>query len=522
MQEKVRKLFESRSKAEDELRRIQQKIDDAVENKDRRVRVERLVSSCDEAMTKLFSKHELLFDLATKTEDPSLVKHDLETWLSEVTTQNDMILKKAREYIDQCPSVDRASQPSTTATSKNKQPSKTSSAKTSRQSRTSSQRQKDLLIAKQRREEIEKQNEAALRIAKQQQELELERLQQEQEQLRLRADRLKKEQALRVEELQEENRKKLAEATLTELELREDLSDSQPNLEETLSQLSVSSKADDTARVNDWVNNSPIVTEPAPTNAMSVALPPTEQFVLPATTTNSVVNLVTGFTNVHTTTAPVASTSYNAPAMQLQNNTDPQPTMAAAHLPVNPPVTSTPMTNVTAPPTVPTVMVQSQPLTVPASHVLPNLSAWTFPTATNNAPTSVIPVTTSFQLTPTLSTVVPTTTGYPTSTPVIPVTAGGTVYYLSPSSLATVTMLLVHHFRPSLLFHQPHCHFHRLQQSPLHNHRRAVSQFKIWHNCYCHRKRTISLNGNWLSTVEIHFNGTSGSASLRVPSTQRL
>ena len=43
---------------------------------------------------------------------------------------------------------------------------------------------KDLLIAKQRREEIEKQNEAALRIAKQQQELELEQLQQEQELLR--------------------------------------------------------------------------------------------------------------------------------------------------------------------------------------------------------------------------------------------------------------------------------------------------------------------------------------------------
>ena len=38
------------------------------------------------------------------------------------------------------------------------------------------------------------------------------------------------------------------------------------------------------------------------------------------------------------------------------------------------------------------------------------------------------------------SNVVPFTTGYPTSTPVIPVTAGGTVYYLSPSSLATVTM----------------------------------------------------------------------------------
>ena len=96
MQEKVQKLFESRSKAETELRRIQKKLDDAVENKDRHVRVERLVRSCDAAMTKLFSKHELLFDLATETEDPLLVKHDLETWLSEVTTQNDTILKKAQ------------------------------------------------------------------------------------------------------------------------------------------------------------------------------------------------------------------------------------------------------------------------------------------------------------------------------------------------------------------------------------------------------------------------------------------
>ena len=311
---------------------------------------------------------------------------------------------------------------------------------TSRQSRTSSQRQRDLLIAKQRREEIEKENEAALRIAKHQEDLELERLQQEQEQLRLRADRLKKEQALSVEELQEENRQKLDEATLTELELRDDLSDSQLNLEETLSKLSVSSKADGTARINDWVKNSPVATEPAPTNARSVTLPLPEQVVPPATTINSVVNPVTGIAHVHTTTAPVASTSNNPPAMQLQNNTFPQPTMAATHLLVNPPVTSTSTTNVTAPPFVPTVMVQSQPLTVPASHVLPNLSAWTFPTATDNAPTSVIPVTTSIQLLPTLPTVVPITIGYPTSTPVIPVTAGGTVYYLSSSSLATVTI----------------------------------------------------------------------------------
>ena len=49
-QDKVEKLFESRAKAETELQRLQEKVQDAVENKDRRVRVERLVTSCDEAV----------------------------------------------------------------------------------------------------------------------------------------------------------------------------------------------------------------------------------------------------------------------------------------------------------------------------------------------------------------------------------------------------------------------------------------------------------------------------------------
>ena len=81
-----------------------------MENKDRRVRLERLVTSSDEAMTKLFAKHEQLFELAGKTEDPSLVEQDLETLLNDVITRNDEILKKTRYYIDKCPLVDGASQ----------------------------------------------------------------------------------------------------------------------------------------------------------------------------------------------------------------------------------------------------------------------------------------------------------------------------------------------------------------------------------------------------------------------------
>ena len=89
------------------------------------------------------------------------------------------------------------------------------------------QRQRDMLIAKQCKDEKKRENEAALRMAKQYQELDLERLQEEQEQLRLMIQRLKKEQALWVEQLEEESWRKQAEATLTERPLLYDLSDSQ-------------------------------------------------------------------------------------------------------------------------------------------------------------------------------------------------------------------------------------------------------------------------------------------------------
>ena len=51
-------------------------------------------------------------------------------------------------------------------------------------------------------------------------------------------ERLKEELALRLAEVQEENRRKLAAATLIELELQDDLSETNFGFNETLSQLS--------------------------------------------------------------------------------------------------------------------------------------------------------------------------------------------------------------------------------------------------------------------------------------------
>ena len=149
MQKKVSKQHDSRAKAEAELNKIQQKLNDTIGIAERRVRVDRLVTSSEEAMTKAFAKNEQLLDLANKSSNPESVKPDLEKWLNDVTVENDEILKKAHEYLDKCQQTDNASQtsivPSTNKT-------KSSKVLSSLGSKTSSQWQKELLLAKRRRE----------------------------------------------------------------------------------------------------------------------------------------------------------------------------------------------------------------------------------------------------------------------------------------------------------------------------------------------------------------------------------
>ena len=113
--EKVQKLFESRTKAEAGLNKTQRDVTEAVNNAERSVRVERLVTHCEEALTKGFAKNEQLLELAKKTSDPAPVRADLEMMnddLNDTTIQNDEILRSAREYIDQCPNTERSSQSS--------------------------------------------------------------------------------------------------------------------------------------------------------------------------------------------------------------------------------------------------------------------------------------------------------------------------------------------------------------------------------------------------------------------------
>ena len=428
--EKVQKLYDSRAKAEADLNRYQRDVTEAVNNADRRVRVERLVTSCEEAMTKAFAKNEQLLELAKKTNDPATVTADLENWLNVTSIQNDEILRRAREYIDQCPKTDNSSQTSVKAATVKTKSSKNSSSKASK---TSSQRQRDLLIAKHKREEVERQNEAALRLAKQKQELEL-------------------------EQLQEENRKRLAEAHLAELELQEDPSEANEDAHEILSRLSRTTDASETRRVSDWVNNSPIVTTTQHETVTAVTAS------LATSVANTTVSIPSHPPLVNVSQPTFAPGDPNETNVAVQLPTTTVPSMSLNHTPAvqtqTPPLTAQNLGNIGPSTSAVIVQQQVQPtiiptqtgsfnaqvlppqttarmptFTMPVNHILPNLSAWTFPNPTvTTAPiVTTIPPPTQ----PTAPTFMPLAHAPTYAAPTVPVTAGGTVYYVPPATVTT-------------------------------------------------------------------------------------
>ena len=124
------------------------------------MKVERLVTKCNEAFITVVDKNEKLIAFAGKTENPSAFFPSLKSYLEAMTTNNDKILTSARNYINSADDkVSEFQEPRASIRSR------VSSLMAS--PKTSSQRKHDYVIAKLKRKEIEKQNEAAIRHAKQ-------------------------------------------------------------------------------------------------------------------------------------------------------------------------------------------------------------------------------------------------------------------------------------------------------------------------------------------------------------------
>ena len=160
LDQKNKKLYAARSKREAQLHAIHEDTLHCINSQSRRVKVERLVTKCNEAFMTVVDKNEDLIAFAGKTEDTNALVPSLESYLEAMTAKNDKILTSAQNYINSADDkVSEFQEPKSSIRSR--LPSLMALSKTS------SQREHDYVIAKMKREEIEKQNEAAIRLAKQ-------------------------------------------------------------------------------------------------------------------------------------------------------------------------------------------------------------------------------------------------------------------------------------------------------------------------------------------------------------------
>ena len=234
----MKKLFNARSNLESELHNIHKDITDVIDRQDRRVKVERLVSKLKNVFSKLVLKNEELFELASKAENPDSIYPVLEQWLDNVTKNNDEFLLAARSYIDSVADQD------TVCKSVNPQGQfKRSSRQTT--SSMSSQRKHDFLMAKLKREEAEKQEQAAMRLAKQKHEIAMRK-----KELEIQMEQIA------FQELEEDHRQRVAAAKLDEAELMDNHSFfSHHSFELNLLKDRVSDR--NQRLVQDWVNSFP-------------------------------------------------------------------------------------------------------------------------------------------------------------------------------------------------------------------------------------------------------------------------
>ena len=153
----VQNLFDSRAKTETDQNKFQEDVTEAVNNAERRVCVEQLVTYCEEAMTKAFSKNEQLLDLVTKTSDPASVAVDLE----KVAERQH---RPKRWNSQECKGPNRAvpqQWKDITVFKWDYKKVSSSKASNSKVPTPSTEKKRKLLIAQQKREKVERQNELA-------------------------------------------------------------------------------------------------------------------------------------------------------------------------------------------------------------------------------------------------------------------------------------------------------------------------------------------------------------------------
>ena len=291
MDEKLQKLYASRTKLQKELKTCHELIDEAIDRKDRRMKVEKLVNDSKSTFQAAFEKNEDLLKLAAKTENPTDLTRVLEEWSEGLIALNDEYLSKARAYINSVGETEEGGSRHSDLQGTTKRSSKHSKSKaTSKRqvSVSSSQRRLQQKNARLKREE-ERQNAAELRTAQDkaeqgrleaehharrtEQQVEQTRQQVEQEALETQrraqqeaslvlqkakhdAELAKRKAMLAVFELQEKNRQRLEPAKLDEVAVEDlEISDDEEEADGNLFEGLFDNATNGSEQTEAWVNS---------------------------------------------------------------------------------------------------------------------------------------------------------------------------------------------------------------------------------------------------------------------------
>ena len=148
---KYRRLMNGRTSLENELSLVHIRITESLEGPIRKTKISDLIESCKSMLKKALAKNDELVILANKTDKPSKLLTELAAWWDRIVKVND----EASEFC-----VKETSRSKVSSKSAKSGSSKQSSMK----SLTPSECRKEMLLAKMKRKELEKQYEATLRL----------------------------------------------------------------------------------------------------------------------------------------------------------------------------------------------------------------------------------------------------------------------------------------------------------------------------------------------------------------------
>ena len=100
MEAQAIKLSEARSKVELSVNDLYKRIDEAINSKTRKTKVETLVNKAKELLSTAFDKNDQLVQLASRHPNNIKLTEELELWLKEASETHDNYVAKARQYIE--------------------------------------------------------------------------------------------------------------------------------------------------------------------------------------------------------------------------------------------------------------------------------------------------------------------------------------------------------------------------------------------------------------------------------------